>query len=74
MSATGEGVTTLAGILVSLPQEEKKQRKNMAHICAYSRILVNRNPSVGAYMRQIYLDLLYEDNTLVNTTAYGAVV
>ena len=37
-------------------------------------LLVNRNPALGAYMRQIYRDLLYQDNTLVITTAYGAVV
>ena len=37
-------------------------------------ILINRNPALGAYMRQIYRDLLYQDNTLVITTAYGAVV
>ena len=35
---------------------------------------LNRNPAVGAYMRQIYRDLLYQDNTLVITTADGAVV
>ena len=35
---------------------------------------INRNPALGAYMRQIYHNLLYQYNTLVITTAYGAVV
>ena len=34
----------------------------------------NRKPAVGAYMRQIYRDLLYQDNTLVITTADEAVI